>query len=152
MGRLLMRDRLPWLAIGFALLGAICLCGLTGCGRGFDPAPRSVDSMQAVYADARAWAGRGENRYWSAVAPTGSMEPFVNEHSLLLMVKYTGQKLPNGTVASFRRSDDFPNVLHVITDQNETHVYMSGYANKNSDGWFPKTSIHGFMVGQLYTP
>jgi hypothetical protein len=79
------------------------------------------------------------------------MEPFVNEHSVTLMVRYTGQVLPNGSVVQFRRSAEHPNVLHTVVEQNATHFYLSGYANKHSDGWFPKTAVAGVMVGQLYT-
>lgn len=148
-----MKDRLPSIALALFVIGVVCILNLTGCEQesAFTPAPRSIEAQPLVYADAVAWVKRGENRYFSVVAATGSMEPFVNEHSILLMVKYSGQKLPNGSVVSFRRSDKHPNVLHVIIDQNETHVYLSGYANKYSDGWFPKAAIHGFMVGQLYT-
>lgn len=137
------------------VLTALCAFTLfaAGCGQKstFTPAPRSTESTAQVYADASAWAARAPDRYFLAVAATGSMEPVINEHSVLLMVKYTGQTLPNGSVISYYHSPELPNVTHVIADQNDTHVYISGYANKTSDGWFPKTSILGFVVGQLYT-
>jgi hypothetical protein len=47
---------------------------------------------------------------------------------------------------------DTSNVLHVATALNDTHVYMSGYNNSASDGWYPKTSVRRRLVGQLYLP
>ena len=79
------------------------------------------------------------------------MEPFFTSRSVPLCVRYAGQQLGNGTVAIFNRGDH-PRVIHVISAQNATHFYMSGYNNHNSDGWYPKTSVEGFVVGQLYLP
>jgi hypothetical protein len=125
---------------------------LAGCGPTFVPQPHALSSESTVRQDAQAWAIKSPNRYHTNVAATGSMEPFLNEHSILLVEKYHGQPFKIGAVAIFRHSEAHPRVVHTVSDQNETHVYMSGYANKNSDGWFPKTSIEGFVVGQLYLP
>ena len=80
------------------------------------------------------------------------MAPYVTEFSIVLMVRYTGQPIRNGAVASYLYSAALPNVLHVVSAQTDDSVYMSGFANKHSDGWHPKSSIHGILVGQLYLP
>ena len=142
----------------FAFIGVVCCWALfvASCGKQastFTPAPRTTDPIMTVRLDAIAWAAQDPaHRFWAEVAPTGSMEPFINEHSLVLCLKYTGQPLPNGTVAIYRYSAALDHVIHVVSDQNETSVYMSGYANHDSDGWHQKSSIEGFMVGQLYLP
>jgi len=127
---------------------------LAGCTKQstFIPAPRSLDFPAEVEQDAKAWAARGANRFYAKVAPTGSMEPFINEHSIVLCVKYTGQPLQNGAVVIYKYSPALPRVIHTVSDQNETAFYASGYANHNSDGWQQKSSIEGILVGQLYTP
>jgi len=118
----------------------------------FIPAPRSIATAEQVRADASKWASQDANRYWSAILPTGSMKPFVDEHSIALCVRYTGQSLSNGAVVIYRRDTATPRVIHVVSDQNAESVYMSGYANRQSDGWYPKSSIEGIMVGQFYLP
>lgn len=137
-----------WLA-----LFAVC-CG-AGCGRSapsFTPAPRSPETLDRVQLDAALWAARDpENRFWAPVAATHSMEPVINEHSLVLCLRYRGQPFANGAVLVYDRGDN-PRVLHVVADQTADAVYMSGYNNHDSDGWFPKASISGIVVGQLNTP
>lgn len=127
---------------------------LVGCFREpstFTPVQRGVDTTTSVSVDAITWSQRSPDRGWAIVAPTGSMKPFFDEHSVLLFTKYTGQPLVNGSVVIFDRSDA-PNAVHVVADQTPTHVYMSGYNNRTSDGWYPKTRIKGIVVGQLYLP
>ena len=104
-----------------------------------------------VYVAAEFWVRGGTDRYYLSILPTGSMQPYFNEHSLVLCVKYTNQTLSPGAVLHFDRGDT-PSVLHVMTDQTTTHVFMSGSHNSRADGWFPKTAIKGFVVGQLYLP
>jgi len=131
----------------------VVLLLLAGCGKQaptFTPSPRSLDFPAEVEQDAKAWAARGANRFYAKVAPTGSMAPFITENSIVLCVRYTGQPLQNGAVVIYKYSAALPRVIHVVSDQNETSVYMSGYANSSSDGWKPKASIEGIMVGQLY--
>jgi hypothetical protein len=118
----------------------------------FTPSPRSSESVTTVTRDAHDWvASDPANRFWSGVKPTGSMKPFVDEHTLALCLRYKGQEIPNGSVVIYNRGD-IKRVIHVVSDQNADSVYMSGYANHDSDGWFPKSSIEGVMVGQLYLP
>lgn len=80
------------------------------------------------------------------------MEPVISSHSLILALKYHGQPFANGAVLDFARDPDHPHVLHVAADQTADSVYMSGYNNHNSDGWYPKTTINHVMEGQLYLP
>lgn len=138
----------------FVLLVVSWVLFVTGCAKDpatFIPTPRGTSDGVSVSADAIAWVQRASGRGWAIVAPTGSMEPVINQNSVLLWVTYSGQPLRNGAVVVFDRSDA-PNCVHVVCDQTPTHVYMSGYANRRSDGWFPKTTIKGIVVGQLYLP
>ena len=118
----------------------------------FTPVIASPLSASRVLSDAAAWVGSDPaNRYFVTVANTHSMEPFFTSRSIPLCLRYTGQALPNGTVAIYNRADA-PRVIHVISDQTADSVYMSGANNHDSDGWYPKKSIEGFAVGQLYSP
>lgn len=132
---------------------SVVLLSVAACSRqdAFVPKPRSVSTTDSVYADAVTWARADQSRYVASVAATHSMEPFVNEHSLVLMVRYSGQPIQTGAVVEFDRGDAL-RVLHVVTDQTETDAYLSGYNNHISDGWYAKSRIHGIMVGQLYLP
>ncbi len=132
-------------------LALLFLCACPKEKATFMPLPRSLAASTSVIADANAWAAHDPERYWLSILPTGSMKPFVDEHSLVLCVRFHGQVIPNGSVAIFNRGD-VKRVIHVVSDQNEDSVYMSGYANSASDGWYPKSSVEGIMVGQLYLP
>lgn len=131
------------------------LVALSGCSKqagSFTPAMRAFGSADTVYADAVAWSVAQPGRYWANVAPTHSMEPVINEHSVILCVRYTGQTFANGAVAVINEGPAYPHVLHVVADQSGDSVIMSGYNNGRSDGWFPKKNIEGLVVGQLYLP
>lgn len=134
------------------LLGTLAGCSKPSGAATFTPAITSPLPVGNVIADAAAWAQRDPGvRYYATVADTHSMEPFFTSKSVPLCLRYTGQPIPNGTVAIFNRGDA-PRVIHVVSDQTADSVYMSGYNNHDSDGWFPKTRIEGFVVGQLYAP
>lgn len=176
LGFLVPRDAFPWMkrlsrwlmfnrdnkliarVVVAVALAVLILAVAFGCSKRepatFTPSPRSTDALAVIKQDAQVWANYDlRRRYWAEVAATGSMKPFIDEHSIVLCRRYvSGQELPNGSVVIYRYSDALPRVLHVVSDQNDTHVYMSGYANRASDGWQPKTAIEGVVVGQLYTP
>ena len=141
-------------AIVLGLLSSVLWFG--GCSKApatFTPAITSPVPADKVLADAITWAAADPaHRFVSTVADTHSMEPFFTNHSVVLCLRYQGQPIPNGTVAIYRFSDAFPRVMHVISDQTADSVYMSGANNHDSDGWYPKKSIEGFAVGQLYSP
>lgn len=143
-----------WLgSVVLCLLAAVWVAGCSKSGRAtFTPAITSPVAQAVVYLDAIRWVnGDPVNRYYVTVADTHSMEPYFTSHSVPLCLHYTGQPVPNGTVAIFNRGDA-PRVLHVMSDQTATDAYMSGANNHNSDGWFPKSKIEGIVVGQLYLP
>lgn len=126
---------------------------MAGCSKSpntFTPAVTSPVAADVI-TDAAIWSAANPSRYFVTVADTKSMEPFYTSKSVPLCVRYSGQHLPNGTAAIFDRGD-VKRVLHVISAQNETHFYFSGYNNHNSDGWFLKSKTEGFVVGQLYLP
>ena len=140
--------------VAFLFLLAFFCWLSTGCRQQstFVPQPQAVDQDDAgIVMDALKWTQSSPNRGWAYVAPTGSMSPVITERSVLLFVKYTGQKLRNGAVVVFDRTDA-PNCVHVVCDQTATDVYMSGWNNRLSDGWFSKDKIKGIVVGQLYRP
>lgn len=129
---------------------------LAGCAGqrlpSFVPVPVSSLTAPQVYEDARAWVARDPaNREWATVTATGSMKPFIDEFSVVLLERTNAQtKFQIGEPVVFNRGDA-PRVLHVIADQTETHVYLSGFNNRQSDRWFPKSSISSRVVGQLYS-
>ena len=151
---------MPWSGLTFLTIRALAILGvflvLSSCSRTretFDtPKPRAVGvDLSEVHLSAIAWTQRSPDRFYVTVLPTGSMEPFINENSIVLCVRYTGQPLARGAVVLY----DHPkvsNVLHTLADQNDTHVILSGTANARTDGWHPKSSIKGYVVGQLYIP
>ena len=146
----------PSVRLIFALTLGLVVGFLNGCSKNpttFTPSPRAFATFALVVNDAEMWVNTDPtNRFYGMVAPTNSMQPFVNEHSLVLLVRYTGQPLINGAVVSYHYSDKFSHVLHVVSAQTDDSVYMSGYNNATSDGWKKKTSIEGVLVGQLYLP
>lgn len=131
------------------------LLGFLGCSKNpstFIPAISTPLISSVVLDDAANWVKVDPvNRYFVLVADTHSMEPFFTDKSVPLMVKYTGQKIVNGTVVDYNRGD-LPHVFHVVTDQMDGSVYMAGYNTHNSDGWFKYSAINGIVVGQLYLP
>jgi hypothetical protein len=139
--------------IAFRVVALAVVCALVGCSK-FDPRPTSaVATSDSVIADANAWVARAPAvREWHPVSDTGSMEPFVTSNSIVLTEKVspTGVLL-DGEVLVFDRGDSH-DVLHVMTHQSATQVFMSGYNNRRSDGWFPRSAVKARMVGQLYLP
>lgn len=142
-------------AFVWTVLGALAVCTIIACSKSgpstFTPAITSPLSAERVRADAQAWAQADlANRFLANVEDTHSMEPFFTNRSLPLCVRYTGQAVPNGTVAIVAR--DGLHVIHVVADQTADAVFTSGYNNHASDGWTPKSRIEGIVVGQLYLP
>lgn len=128
---------------------------VAGCSKQpstFTPTLTPPDGTRAaVIVDAAMWAAGNPDRYYAAVADTHSMEPIINKNSVVLCVRNTGQSIRPGLVAVFNRGDT-PRVLHTIAAVSGDSAYFSGYNNKSSDGWFPRSSIEGFVVGQLFAP
>lgn len=77
------------------------------------------------------------------------MAPLIDSRSIVLLESYTGQSIAKGDWVRFDRGDA-PNVLHRVEDVTETHVYLSGWNNRYSDGWFPKSAISYRLAGVLY--
>lgn len=146
---------LQWLALSSLTLGALSLWSVGWSKRPtFTPAPHALGSVTQVVIDGAEWVKRDPvHRYTATVdASDGSMAPVIGERSLLLCVRYTGKTvLRNGSVVIYDRGDK-PRVCHTVAEQTDTHVYMSGYVNRRSDGWYPKSRIEGVVVGQLYLP
>lgn len=136
------------------VLAAVAVVSCSKFQEAFVPKPRSLAATPTeVWVDAWAWVARDPaNRFAAAVAATHSMEPVINEHSIVLMVRYTGQPFADGAVLCYEYSEQLPFVLHVATNQTADSVFMSGYNNSRSDGWQKKSSIKGVLVGQLYLP
>ena len=143
--------------VGLALLALFVWIAVVngGCAKQpttFTPAIGSQLPIGTVLLDAAHWSQADPaNRYYATTANTHSMEPFFTSKSVTLCVRYTGQLLQNGQVVIYNRGDA-PRVLHVVSAQTDESVYMSGYNNHDSDGWFKRTTIEGIVVGQLYSP
>lgn len=142
------------------LAGAMVVCGMTAkllaitilalaatsCGRSEWPEPRLEFYHANTEAQAKAYAYKEAAAHgWhvNLVAYTGSMRPYINGGEYVVVEPYAGQQFPNGTVLTFNRDPAARNVLHTVADQNGRAVYMSGAANKYSDGWIPRERIHG---------
>jgi hypothetical protein len=127
---------------------AITLLALAvaSCGRSDWPEPRLEFYHAATPEQAKAYAYKvaAERKLTLMnVAYTGSMRPHLTGGEMILVEPYHGQAIQTGDVLDFYREPDFPHVLHVAADQNQRAVYMSGTANKFSDGWYPKGRING---------
>lgn len=139
------------LAVCAGVLGT-CALLLWGCSpnKAFETkAPQSALPYSKALELAAAAAATVKGQV-GTITPTHSMEPYVNENSVIVLEPYTGQPLHKGDIVSFKRSDT-DNVLHRILDLNERAVYISGDNNKYSDGWYPLTSIHSRLVIVFYT-
>lgn len=138
-----------------SLVLLICTLSLAGCAdqkTSFAPVPYTNVGVEKVRDDAKSWVDNDpDTRYWEHIQPTGSMLPFISHKHIVLLVRYAGQAFPNGATVIFNRGDA-PRVIHVAADQTGTHIYVSGFNNHESDGWFPKSSIEGLVVGQLSLP
>jgi len=133
------------MTIRLAAIVAIALAA-TSCGRGDWPEPRLEFYHANTEAQAKAYAYKEAAAHgWQVnqVAYTGSMRPHINGGEFVLIEPHAGQQFPNGTVLTFYRDAAAPNVFHMALDQNQRAVYMSGTANKFSDGWYPKGRING---------
>lgn len=131
-----------------ARLLAITILALaaTSCGRSDWPEPLLEFYHANTEAQAKAYAYKEAALHgWQVnkVAYTGSMRPHINGGEFVLIEPHAGQQFPNGTVLTFYRDEGAPNVLHFVADQNSRAVYMSGAANRSSDGWYPRGRILG---------
>ncbi len=114
-----------------------------------NPAPSSSYLREQVNGDAALWALTGAGRAYGPVSATSSMAPLIDSRSVVLLEPYSGQPIAKGDWVRFDRGD-VPNVLHRVEDVTATHVYLSGWNNRTSDGWFPKTAISYRLAGILY--
>ena len=76
------------------------------------------------------------------------MEPSIHGTDLIVLRAYAGETLKRGAVVVFNRGDS-PRVLHTVIDHSGDYYYLSGYANKYSDGWFNKNRISQVLVGVI---
>ena len=85
---------------------------------------------------------------WSEVQPTGSMEPLINSHSIIVWEPSDGSDLRLHQIVIFRSGADY--VLHRVVALNATHVTTDGVSNRTSDGWQPRDSVVGRLVAVIY--
>lgn len=108
------------------------------------PRPETPYFHAATPAQAQArvsyWLSKGYDV--QRVRGTGSMLPWLTGGELVALEPYGDQLLHPGMVLTFYRGTDAPNVIHLLADINDRSVYMTGLANRYSDGWFPKRQIH----------
>jgi uncharacterized protein YceK len=146
-------------AFTFLLIALIALWALfvTGCG----PVIRNTGTEKGVAptssltrADAESLAELichlRPGLTWSQIAPTGSMEPLLNSHALVITEPTDGSDLRLGQWVVFDRGDS-PRVLHRVAMLNATHFIASGTSNRHSDGWLPRDRVHSRVVATLYT-
>lgn len=119
----------------------------TGVEKGVAPTSNLSRSESADLAQLIALLNNGS---YSAIAPTGSLEPIVNSHSFVVMVPHQGN-LRVGMVVGFRHSDEFPHVLHRVAMVNDTHFIPDGITNRHYDGWIPRENIYGELIAVVYS-
>jgi hypothetical protein len=118
----------------------------TGHERGTTPlSPLAQAEAQSLAAITAAHA----SGTWSAIAPTGSMEPILGSNAVAIYRPYDG-RLKVGMVVVFWRDNDAPRVLHTVTALTPTHFMASGISNQHGDGWHPRSNISDVLVGVIY--
>lgn len=113
------------------------------CGKRSWPAP-VIPVLTETQIPAGAWVEK--------TGPTNSMGDYVPPGSTIVLRKYNyGEPLKKGTVVVFDRGD-YPRVLHVIADEKDNSYYLSGYNNKQSDGWFDRSKVSAVLVAIVRGP
>jgi hypothetical protein len=152
-----MRRELLKAAAVCALVGIVALWVLfvTGC----DPVNRNTGVEKKLAptsnltreqaANAAAFIALSHGSTYSAIAPTGSMEPIVDSRSFVVMAPHKG-KLRVGMVVGFYRDPAAPRVLHRVVKVNATHFIPDGITNQHSDGWIPRENIYGELIAVIY--
>lgn len=77
-----------------------------------------------------------------------SMRPMLQPKDRLFYEAYVGQKL-KGQVALVNVAWCKIPISHLVYDETATHVFLTGIANRKSDGWVPKSQVCGVLVGVL---
>jgi hypothetical protein len=152
------RQSLLKLSLTFFAVGVIALWVLvanSGCGpvvrnTGIEKklAPTSNFSREQA-ANTAAFIALTNGGTYSAIAPTGSMEPIVDSRSFVVMAPHKGN-LRVGMVVGFYRDPAAPRVLHRVVKVNDTHFIPNGITNQNSDGWIPRENIYGELIAIVY--
>lgn len=147
-------------AVSILILAAFTLsgpgCGPQGAKEQLRPAPSS-SLTRADWLNSRvleAWVTSRPDRTWALVAPTGSMAPYIDSKSILLIEPVTDTKtLRPGDVAHYVRQDG-TRVVHTVREVNSRGaVLFSGdnNAGTSSDGWIESNRVWGRTAAVLNT-
>lgn len=131
---------------------------IAGCGGGSErntglekgDAPKGPFTYAEAQTHARSWAMAIPSGQYSAVMPTGSMEPLIDSSVIPIYVKSDGSDIANGMIVVYLRSDGV-RVLHKVAALNDTHFIPDGIANSRYDGWVERSAVRHIVAGMIYT-
>lgn len=142
----------PALGLAAALLLAGCQTAPEWHGEGREesnPAPTSSMTKAEAVQLANLWVLTDrENRSCSLVAPTGSMLPFLDSHSVLLLEKVKPQDLRENNIAIYQGKTS--QVVHRVKEITPDGIWFEGDNNHYSDGWIKPEQIRWRIAGILY--
>lgn len=146
----------PLSRLRVSLLPVLILCLLSSCASLQRSWPRPetpyFHAATPAQAQSRATYWRSKGYIIQSVRGTGSMLPWLTGGELVALEPYGAQLLHPGMVLTFYRGADAPNVIHLVADVTESSVYMTGLANRQSDGWIPKSQIHSIVREIIKAP
>lgn len=135
--------------VGLFLVG----CGPQATKEGLRPAPSSSISKSEWWPVIKAWLEMHPKNTWAPIHATGSMAPYIDSTSIILIQVVKSTDLKKGDVANYIRSDGV-RVVHSVVEVNERGaVLFSGDNNDglNADGWIPADRVWGRVAATLNT-
>jgi signal peptidase I len=137
-----------------AVLAALTLAGCGPSDRNTGVEKKKAPTSSVKYDDALQNALLisllSEGSYASRIAPTGSMEPWIDSRSVVVIEPTDGKDVRIGQIVVWQ-VEDSPKILHRVVDANQTHVLTSGVANAQSDGWVPREKVTGRLYAIFYS-
>lgn len=110
--------------------------------------PAIVLPAGEIYARESAWVKANPSGFALAMTTRAdcgagnSMRPMMKPNDRLYFEAYAGQKL-KGSVALVSVPYCKLPIAHLVYDETETHVFLTGINNSRSDGWQPKFGADG---------
>lgn len=130
---------------------------LTACGpssaqprEDANPAPSASSTIHEAQGNAAVWSALKPGRTYMRTASSGSMVPYLDSRSVLLLEPATAADLRPGDVGLY---DDLRGGLtvHRVKEVRPDAVYFSGDNNRESDGWISAERVRWRVAGILYS-
>lgn len=103
-----------------------------------------VAAREEAIKQAAAWVAENpQKRYYSPIAPTGSMKPDFDENSIVCIELDDGKNIKNGDLVTYKASEKLKKVIHKVSALNDRAFIPNGTANGKYDGWKPRSSVNG---------